>query len=112
VRKRPLRPGEHLRVLREQLGLSVRASRKRSLKAGEHLRALRQQAGLTLRGVYKVSLEIALELQQEAFVIPPSRLHDFETKKVIPSVHRLYTLARVYRCSLNKILSWYGIPPL
>jgi len=116
VRKRPLRPGTQLRALREQVELTLRdahkASRKASLKPGAHLRARRLQVGLTLRDVYKASLEIALECQQEAFVIPPSRLHDFEVKNVVPSIHRLYTLARTYKCNLAEILSWYGIPPL
>jgi len=39
------------------------------------------------------------------------RLHDIEMKKITPSVHRLYTLARVYKGRLNELLSWYGIPP-
>jgi hypothetical protein len=37
-------------------------------------------------------------------------LHDIETKKITPSIHRLYTLARLYKCSLNELLSWYGVP--
>jgi hypothetical protein len=116
VRNRPPRPGQQLRALRQQLELTLRdvssANRKPSLKPGEHLRALRQRLGLTLRDVYKASLEIALERQERGFVIPASRLHDFETKNIAPSIYRLYTLARVYDRKLAKILSWYGIPPL
>ena len=78
---------------------------------GDHLRALRKQRGLTLRDVYHSSLEIAKEFREPAFVIPPSRLHDIETRAIVPSIHRLYTLARLYKCSLEKILSLYGIPP-
>jgi hypothetical protein len=36
---------------------------------------------------------LARELRNPAFVILPSRLHDIETKKITPSIHRLYTLA-------------------
>jgi hypothetical protein len=80
-------------------------------KPGQHLRARRLSLGLTLRDVHKASLSLARELRKPAFVLPPSRLHEIETKKMTPSVHRLYTLARVYRCRLNELLSWYGIPP-
>ena len=84
---------------------------KHSPRPGQHLRARRLSFDLTLRDVHTASLSLARELRNPAFVIPPSRLHDIEMKKIIPSVHRLYTLARVYKCTLNELLSWYGIPP-
>jgi len=77
---------------------------------GDRLRTLRKQRGLTLRAVYGSSLEIAKEFREPAFVIPPSRLHDIETRAIVPSIHRLYTLARIYKCGLGKVLSLYGIP--
>ncbi len=80
-------------------------------KPGQHLRTRRLSLGLTLRDVHVASLSLARELRKPAFVIPPSRLHDIEMKKMTPSIHRLYTLARVYRCRLNELLWWYGIPP-
>jgi hypothetical protein len=80
-------------------------------KPGQHLRARRLSLGLTLRDVHMASLSLARELRKPAFVLPPSRLHDIETKEMTPSIHRLYTLTRVYRCRLNELLSWYGIPP-
>jgi hypothetical protein len=82
---------------------------KRLPKPGQHLRARRLSLGLTLRDVHMASLSLARELRKPAFVLPPSRLHEIETKKMTPSVHRLYTLA--YRCRLNELLSWFGIPP-
>jgi transcriptional regulator with XRE-family HTH domain len=78
---------------------------------GDRLRSLRQQRGLALRDVHKLSLELALRFGQTAFVIPPSRLHEFEKKNIVPSIHRVCTLARVYSCSLKKILKLYGLPP-
>jgi transcriptional regulator with XRE-family HTH domain len=74
------------------------------------LRAIRQQCGLSFREVYAASQDIAKEHRQPAFVISPSRLHAIETKNVIPGIHRLYALARVYGRTLNEILSLYGIP--
>jgi transcriptional regulator with XRE-family HTH domain len=84
--------------------------RKEIPTPGDHLRALRKRRGLTLRAVYNSSLEIAKEFREPAFVIPPSRLHDIETRTSVPSIHRLYTLARLYKCGLGKVLSLYGIP--
>jgi hypothetical protein len=45
--------------------------------------------------------------RQPAFVI---RLHNIESKNKIPSIHRLYAMALIYRRSLNELLSLYGIP--
>jgi transcriptional regulator with XRE-family HTH domain len=78
---------------------------------GDRLRSLRQQRGLTLRDVHEFSLELARRFGQTAFVIPPSRLHEFEKKNIVPSIHRVCTLARVYNCSPQKILKLYGLPP-
>jgi len=74
------------------------------------LRAIRKQRGLTLRDVYEKSLRIAKKRGRKEFVIPPSRLHEFERQGIVPSIFRIYTLARVYKYSLPKVLSWYGIP--
>jgi hypothetical protein len=39
-----------------------------------------------------------------AFVIPSSRLHNIESKNKIPSIHRLYALAPIYRRTMNEFL--------
>jgi len=85
------------------------AKRKR-VQASTKLRSLRQKYGLTFAEVYARSQSIARQLDRKEFVIPPSRLHDFEVQGVVPSIFRVYTLARVYRSRMAKILSWYGIP--
>jgi transcriptional regulator with XRE-family HTH domain len=87
----------------------VQLKRQRS-KPGAELRLIRQQLGLSFRDVHAASLGIAEKHRQTAFVISPSRLHRIETKKVIPGIHRLYALARIYGRTLNEILSLYGIP--
>jgi hypothetical protein len=46
----------------------------------------------------------------ERFILPASRLHDFEVKNTIPSLHRLYTLAHVCDCEVRELLGWYGVP--
>lgn len=75
------------------------------------MRALRLVLGLTLRDVHRASLNLSKRLRNSEFSLPPSRLHEFETRNVIPSIHRLYTLARVYGHEIAKFLDWYGIPP-
>ncbi len=76
----------------------------------QNLRAIRKKRGLTLRDVYEQSLRIAKKRGRKEFVIPPSRLHEFERQGVIPNIFRIYTLARIYKYSLQKVFSWYGIP--
>ena len=56
---------------------------------GKRLRVLRQQRGLTLRDVHAASLRLSRKARQHAFVILPSRLHEFEAKEVVPSIHGL-----------------------
>ena len=82
----------------------------RQANAGAELRAIRQQLGWSMREVHAASVALAKKHRQPAFVIPPSRLHDIESKNKIPSIHRLYALALIYGRTLKEILSLYGIP--
>lgn len=83
---------------------------KRRLPAGERLRLLRLACGFTLRDVQQASVALATNLQNDEFSLPASRLHEIETRSVVPSIHRLYTLASVYRYDMGEFLNWYGIP--
>jgi len=83
---------------------------ERQANSGAELRAIRQRLGCSMREVHAASVAHAKKRRQPAFVIPPSRLHDIESKNKIPSIHRLYALALIYRRTLNKLLSLYGIP--
>jgi transcriptional regulator with XRE-family HTH domain len=77
---------------------------------GERLRALRLVLGLTLRDVHQASIALSRKLGNSEFQLPASRLHEFETRNVVPSIHRLYTLAATYRYEMTVLLAWYGIP--
>ena len=77
---------------------------------GERLRALRVVHGLTLRDVHQASIGLSKKLRNSQFLLPPSRLHEFETRNVIPSIHRLYTLACIYGREMAELFDWYGIP--
>ena len=83
---------------------------ERQASSGAELRAIRQQLGWSMREVHSASLALAKKHRQPAFVIAPSRVQGIESKNKIPSIHRLYALARIYGRSLKEILSLYGIP--
>jgi hypothetical protein len=62
-----------------------------------------------MRDVENASLQIARRLASEEYAIPPSRLSDIETKGVVPSIFRLYSLAAIYRREYRELLSLYGV---
>jgi transcriptional regulator with XRE-family HTH domain len=79
------------------------------LAAGLNLRGVRERLGLTMREVESASIRIAERHGNDEFALCPSRLSDIETKGLVPSVFRLYSLSIIYRCDLREILAWYGI---
>lgn len=62
-----------------------------------------------MRDVESASLQIARRRGNEEYAIPPSRLSDIETKGVVPSIYRLYSLAAIYHCSYRELLNWYQV---
>jgi transcriptional regulator with XRE-family HTH domain len=79
------------------------------LTPGQHLRALREQLGLTMRDVESATMAIAARHGNDDFGIALSRLSDIETKGIVPSIYRLYSLAVVYRRDFRELLSWFGV---
>jgi len=79
------------------------------MSAGPHLRNLREKLGLTMRDIETGSERLARKYSNEEYFIPISRLSDFETKGVIPSIYRLYALAVLYRRDFRELLRWYGV---
>jgi transcriptional regulator with XRE-family HTH domain len=76
---------------------------------GQNLRALRDRLGLTMRDVETASSRIAEKHRNDEFSIAPSRLSDIETKGIVPSIFRLYSLAIIYRRDFREILNWYDV---
>ncbi len=76
---------------------------------GRNLRLLRKQLGLTMQDVEAASERIASRYGNNEFLIPPSRLSDIETKENLPSIHRFYSLAVVYRKDVRELMSLYGV---
>lgn len=74
------------------------------------LRQARERLGLTYRDVEKVSFELAVRRGRSEFILHISRLADIENRGVVPSLHKVYTLAAVYRLNPLDILRWYDIP--
>jgi transcriptional regulator with XRE-family HTH domain len=79
------------------------------LSGGQSLRVLREQLGLTMRDVETASAAIAAKHKSDEFAIPPSRLSDIETKGVVPSIYRIYSLSVIYRRDARKLLSFFGV---
>lgn len=73
------------------------------------MRRFREELGLTMREVESASREIALRHKNEEFIIFPSRLSDFETRDIVPSIHRMYSLAVIYRRDMRELLAWYDV---
>ena len=73
--------------------------------AGLKLRGLRERLGLTMREVESASVRIAEKHGNDEFTVSPSRLSDIETKGLVPSIFRLYSLAIIYRSDLREILA-------
>src|ERR1700675_4629171 len=76
---------------------------------GQNLRVLREQLGLTMRDVETASSRIAEKHGNDEYSIPPSRLSDIETKGIVPSIFRLYSLAVIYRRDFRQLLTWYDV---
>jgi transcriptional regulator with XRE-family HTH domain len=79
------------------------------LPAGPNLRIVRENLGLTMRDVETASELLARRHGNEEYFVPISRLSDFETKGVVPSIYRLYSLAAIYRRDFRELLGWYGV---
>ena len=54
------------------------------ITGGQNLRIVREKLGLTMRDIEAASERIAKKHGNEEYLIPISRLSDFETKGVIP----------------------------
>src|SRR5581483_4595343 len=76
---------------------------------GQQLRAIREALGLTLKDVESASAVIAEKYNNQEYAIPASRLSEIETKSMLPSIYRVYSMALLYRKTVEEILSVFGI---
>lgn len=77
---------------------------------GQQLRIIREGLGLTLKDVESATALIAEKYNSQEYALPASRLSEIETKGMLPSIYRVYSLALLYRKSVNEILSVFRIP--
>jgi len=76
---------------------------------GQRLRRLREQVGLTMREVEHASRRLARRHRNPRLIVSPARLSVMESKNVVPSMFRLYALAKIYDCRIEDILFFYGL---
>ncbi len=79
------------------------------MSPGNSLRQLRETLRITLKDVEYASQIIADEKKEPEYSLIASRLSDIETKGVIPSIFRLYSLSVIYRQSFADLLALYGV---
>ncbi len=77
---------------------------------GLRLRQTREALGLTYRDVEKASYQIAVNRGRPDFILHISRLADIENRGVVPSLHKLYSLAAILHLDPMDISSWYEAP--
>jgi transcriptional regulator with XRE-family HTH domain len=77
----------------------------------ERLKELRLRAGLTTRDVQSLSRKIADSRRNPRFVVSHGWLTNIENSGLIPSIHKLYSLSVMYRCSYVDLLRIYDIDP-
>jgi transcriptional regulator with XRE-family HTH domain len=76
---------------------------------GQRLRQARENLGYTIREVESASQRIAQRKGSDEFYLNLSRISDIESKGVIPTIYRLYSLSVIYRVDLMELMEWYGV---
>ena len=76
---------------------------------GQGLRGLRQQRGLTLKEVETRSRAIAAEQQNPEYVFTAGRLSQVENSNSLPSLYKLATLSQIYGVPYEELLRIYGV---
>lgn len=79
------------------------------MTAGSQLRMIREKLGFTLRHVEAASQAIAAKLDNEEFIVSFTRLSDIESKAVLPSIYKLFSLAVIYKRDYTELLTLFGI---
>ena len=80
-----------------------------SAQAGFRLKQFRERFGLTLRQVEEASLEIADAERSSEYVVSTARLNQIENDGSLPSIYKFYSLAVIYRLSIEEMMGLYGI---
>lgn len=80
------------------------------LTAGEQLKQVRNRLGITTRQVEEYSKTIAETEGNEDFSISNAWITRIETETtIVPSIHKLYSLAAIYRMKFTDLLRLFGL---
>jgi transcriptional regulator with XRE-family HTH domain len=79
------------------------------MRPGDHLREIRNRLGITTREVEEFSRTIAEDRQNEEFYISNAWLTQLENKNSIPSIYKLFSLSVIYRTKFQDLLHVFGI---
>ena len=78
-------------------------------RTGEHLRELRNRLGITTREVEEYSRAISEDTQIEDYYISNAWLTQLENKSSVPSIFKLYSLSVIYRVKFLDLLNLFGV---
>jgi transcriptional regulator with XRE-family HTH domain len=106
-----VRPPEIGRRLTPSLGLNeISRSTGKPASPGERLKHVRAQLGITTREVALFSRLIAEAEGNNEFLISGPWLTQIENEKTsLPSIYKLFTLASIYGLSYARLLALYGV---
>lgn len=76
---------------------------------GNALKRLRLKLGFTLSDVAAASKQVAESKGNENYAVNISRLSEIESKGLVPSIFRFYSLALIYRVELPSLLRMYDV---
>src|ERR1039458_9629457 len=80
-----------------------------SAQAGFRLKQIRERFGRTLGQGEEASLEIADAERSSEYVVSTARLNQIENDGSLPSIYKFYSLAVIYRLSIEEMMGLYGI---
>jgi len=80
-----------------------------NLRPGEHLRELRNRLGVTTREVEELSRRIAEDRENEDFYISNAWLTQLENRNSVPSIYKLFSLSVIYRTRFSDLLALFGV---
>jgi transcriptional regulator with XRE-family HTH domain len=78
-------------------------------RPGQQLRAMREQLGLSIRDVSSRSALLAQKYGKSSYSLPPNRLWEIETGGVVPTIYRLYSFSIIYGRSIEELLRLCGV---
>jgi transcriptional regulator with XRE-family HTH domain len=80
-----------------------------SLRPGEHLKDIRNRLGITTREVEDLTRKIAEESSNEEYYISNAWLTQLENRNCIPSIFKLFSLSVIYRMKFKDLLLLFGV---